>query len=67
MYWKNLLALFLSALLPAVYTIFISIFKDFPLSQEQWIALWLWIVGMLIGGWNLKSFIIKRNSYIHKR
>jgi len=63
MYWKNILALLLSAILPILYTYFASIFQSFPGGLENFVAVSLWIVGSFIGGWQIKSILVKIAYY----
>lgn len=52
MYWKNVLLAILMAILPMVYTAITGGHPDFPLDQQSFIALVVWLVGLLVGGWN---------------
>lgn len=54
---KQLLRLVLGVLLPVAYVALKKLYPDFPLMQDSFMALIFWVLGLLIGGWNLKSFI----------
>lgn len=59
MLWKNILAAVIAALVPILYSYFIIKFPDFPIPEGFTLAFLLWLVGMLVGGWNLKCISIK--------
>lgn len=49
---KNLLRLILLALLPVLYGLLTGRYPDFPLHSPQlFVDLVLWIIGLVIGGW----------------
>lgn len=50
--YKQIIFIVLSALLPAAYSALIVAFPDFPLQLEGFTELILWVVGILVGGWN---------------
>ena len=59
MNWKDMLKIFLGALLPALFTQLVSHYPDFPLFAEDFTAIILWIVGLLVGGWGLNAMYVK--------
>jgi hypothetical protein len=70
MNWKDLLKVFLGALLPMLYTMLSSHYPDFPMFSEDFVSLIMWIVGLAVGGWGLASMRIKsqlkKNGYEYK-
>lgn len=63
MSWKNLLRVILLALLPVVYGLIKSLYADFPLNQQQFVDLVLWVVGQLIGGWLIGRLMLHYEKY----
>lgn len=60
--WKNIVFALLSTLLPIVYGLITGKFPDFPISAEGFIGFVLWLIGLLIGGWQLsKSHYVSAN------
>lgn len=59
MNWKDMLKIFLGALLPALFTQLVSHYPDFPLDGSDFTAIILWIVGLLVGGWGMASMYMK--------
>lgn len=57
--WKDLLKKLLTAaisvIIPVLYTWFVNLYPDFPLSLEQVLAVALWIVSLLFAGWKLAT------------
>ena len=53
---KRLLKALIAALVPVLYSLLKAHYPDFPLESDQVLALILWIVGLLIGGWQLAKF-----------
>ena len=58
MNFKEILKMFLSALLPVLYAGFIKHNPSFPLSQVDFIETILWIVAAVIGGWSVKAMVV---------
>ncbi len=56
--WKNFVLMILGALLPVVYVTWL-VDLNIPLSQEQFVATVIWLLG-LIFGWNFKSIRVKK-------
>jgi len=56
--WKNVLYLFLSIILPMIYQIGIANNPSFPLSESQFINTVIWIIGAIVGGWNLRTLSV---------
>lgn len=56
--WKNILYLFLSVLLPVIYQIGIKNNPSFPLSENQFIETLVWVIGSIVGGWNLRTLSV---------
>jgi len=57
--WKNLLKVFLGALLPMLYTVLIAKHPDFPIFLDEFVSLGVWIIGLVVGGWGLAEMRIK--------
>jgi hypothetical protein len=55
MAWKNVLYAVLAALGPVVYSIITGALPAFPLSSPDFVLLMLWVVDLLIGGWQLSK------------
>lgn len=66
MTWKNLLYSMLAVLLPLLYSLLLGKYPDFPLNQGETVALLLWLIGLLVGGWNLKAFFSQTYDYRRK-
>jgi len=58
--WKNILFAMLGIFIPMLYTSITTKFPTFPLSEADLVTLLVWIVGMIIGGWNIKSISIAK-------
>jgi len=50
---KDILRLILATLLPVAYVALKLLYPDFPLTQDTFVGLVLWVIGLLLGGWNL--------------
>lgn len=61
--WKNLLYSFLGFLLPLLYTELIKSHPDFPLTSTGFTEVIVWILGLIIGGWNIASAAFKKLIY----
>jgi len=59
MNWKDMLKVFLGALLPTLYSMLIAKHPDFPIFLDEFVSVILWIVGLLVGGWGLASMRMK--------
>ncbi len=57
--WKNLLKIFLGALLPMLYTMLIAKHPDFPIFLDEFVGVGLWIVGLVVGGWGASALYHK--------
>lgn len=53
--WKNLLLAILGVVLGPLYTYVTGQIPTFPIDPANFDATVLWIVGYLIGGWNVNS------------
>ncbi|NLI41960.1 MAG: hypothetical protein GX421_12435 [Caldisericales bacterium] len=53
MAWKNVLYAVLAVLLPLVYEFVVDAVPSFPLDATNFIGVVLWIIGLLIGGWQV--------------
>lgn len=53
--WKPLLKMFLMSVLLGFYLILKALAPDFPLTQDSFIELVLWIVAFAVGGWQAKT------------
>ena len=51
MAWKNVLYALLAVILPIAFGWLLGLVPSFPLGSEEFVALVLWIVGLLVGGW----------------
>lgn len=49
---KNILFMILGVLLPLAFTAIVNVYPDFPFAQSDFVEGVLWIIGLLIGGWN---------------
>ena len=58
--WKALLKLLLSVVIPTVYTMIKTKYPDFPIGEERFSFFIVWIVGALIGGWELHKAKVKQ-------
>lgn len=58
--WKNLLLTMLGILVPLLYSLIVSKFPDIPITQDNFMALIVYFVGLLIGGWNAKAFFSRQ-------
>lgn len=56
---KDILRLLLATLLPIAYVALKIAFPDFPLSQDTFVALIIWVVGLVLGGWNMHYLAVK--------
>jgi hypothetical protein len=61
--FKNILRLVLGVLLPVIFVALKTLYPDFPLSQDTFVMLVIWAVGLLIGGWNLKIVVERFKTY----
>jgi len=59
MNFKDILKVFLGALLPTLFTMLVSHYPDFPLFGEDFVAIIMWIVGLVVGGWGLNAMYVK--------
>ena len=59
MNWKEYVRLVLGALLPVAYTLLKQKNPDFPLAQDKFVELILYLIGGAVGGWQLLRFKIK--------
>lgn len=66
MSWKNFLYALLGILIPSGYAWLKSKYPSFPLGEEHTTTLLLWTIGMLIGGWNSKTFISSCKNYLRR-
>lgn len=61
--WKNLLLTFLGILCPIVFDEIIKADPTFPLSNEMFTDLVIYLIGFLVGGWNLVQLAIQKMIY----
>lgn len=59
MNWKDLLKSVLGPLVAYLYTQLISHYPSFPMFDEDFVAVILWIVGLVVGGWGLAAMWMK--------
>ena len=62
MNWKNVILAVLGSVIPFLYSALVGKFPDFPLDQSNFLAIIIWVVGLAIGGWNLKSIHVKMKA-----
>jgi len=63
---KELLKGIIGLVIAFLYSLLIKQYPDFPLGVGQIIALILWIVGLLIGGWQAKLYFIKKAKKVRR-
>lgn len=56
---KQIILAIILALAPILFSFITKEFPDFPLDQGAFVALIVWVVGLLVGGWNLKAAVHK--------
>ena len=61
---KSIIYAALAAILPIVYSLIVGELPSFPLESADFVGLILWVIGLLVGGWNLKAGRIK---YLQKK
>jgi len=49
--FKSMLKAVIAVLVPFFFTMLIAKYPDFPLTADQLVSLVLWLVGLVIGGW----------------
>ena len=54
---KELIKAALLAILPFIYAALTGKFPDFPLDVEAFTGLVLWVLGLLLGGWQASKFL----------
>ncbi len=65
MNWKNLLYAVLAAVLPVVFSVIVGFVPTFPLAEPDFILLVLWVVGLVIGGWQVsKGLYVMQNRLL---
>jgi len=57
MNWKHLFYAALAAVLPLMYSNLIGSMPAFPLASAQFTSLVLWVIGLVIGGWQISKHI----------
>lgn len=63
--WKNVLCAIMATLLPFAYSWFTGYFPDFPMTGETFVGLFLWGIGLLVGGWQVtKSHYVASNRLL---
>lgn len=56
MNFKHILYALLVAMIPFMYSALTGKFPTFPLSAEQFGAVVLWLIGLLVGGWQTAKY-----------
>jgi hypothetical protein len=65
--WKNVLYALVATLLPIAYTNVTGYFPDFPMTGESFVGLFLWAIGLLVGGWQVTKSHYVAASRLLKR
>jgi len=55
--WKGMVRAVVSAAVPFVYSLLMAKFPDFPLAEAGFLELILWVVGMMVGGWQVSKSV----------
>jgi len=56
---RNIIYAMLGAVLPLIYSALIGEIPSFPLAEAGFVDLILWLVGYVIGGWNVAKARLK--------
>lgn len=51
---KQLLLAILAVTIPFLYTLILNLAPDFPLPENTFVELIIWVIGSFIGGWKMK-------------
>lgn len=62
--WRNILYAVLGVILPLIFKEIITADPEFPLTQEIFVNLVLYLLAFLVGGWNLVKLGIQRMVYL---
>jgi hypothetical protein len=62
MSWKNLLYAVLGVIIPLAFQELILKFPEFPLDSESFLQLGLWLIGLVVGGWNAASLYHRKKG-----
>ena len=54
--WKSLILSLIAVVAVSLYAFITGAHPDFPLSQEKFVAVILWAVGLLFAGWQLMKY-----------
>jgi hypothetical protein len=57
--WKPILKALLLVVLPVVYSLIVGWNESFPIAQDEFIAILLFLIGLPIGGWQLAVSVYK--------
>ena len=65
--WRNILYAVLSVILPIIYQELITSRPDYPQGEADFVKLALWLIGLLVGGWNIAKAAIKHDIYTRNK
>jgi len=65
--WRNILYAVLGVILPLVFDEIIKADPKFPLPLEMFSDLILYLVGFLVGGWNIAKAAVKHDTYMRSK
>ncbi len=61
---KDFIRMLLVVLLPVFFVVVKKTFPDFPLSQDTFVNLIIWAIGLLVGGWQL-AFLSFKTDFLN--
>lgn len=61
--WRNILYAILGVILPLAYQELVGKFPTFPLDNNGFVTLILWVIGLIVGGWNVKSIVVNYQTH----
>jgi len=61
--WRNILYAVLGVILPLIYQELIGARPDYPQGESDFVTQVLWLIGLLVGGWNIKATIVNWKVY----
>jgi len=64
---KPIIKALITVLIPVFWGWLKDAYQDFPLTSEQLLAIVLWIIGLVIGGWQLGKAYYVHNAMLFKR
>ena len=65
--WRNILYSVLGVILPLIFNEIVVADPSFPLEQDIFVKVILYLLAFLVGGWNIAKAAIKHDFYLRNK